>query len=201
MVRRIQDNLKAMKSHQESYVNKRCRPLEFKVGDHMYLRVSPMKGVKRYGMKGKLSPLHWTLSHPWEMWNRGIQAWFTTLTSRGSWHIPHVITEEVFDGTRGCGISWSDITRDGLDLPRASNQSLGSKGSCHKVQKSSIKCNGVIILKQKQCGKSRTSSVRAIRISCYHSEGTCDCSLFLFKPFSFKNSGQDFFLGGGLWHP
>jgi hypothetical protein len=64
MVRRIQDNLKAVKSHQESYVNKRCQPLEFKVGDHMYLRVSPMKGVKRYGMKGKLSPLHWTLSHP-----------------------------------------------------------------------------------------------------------------------------------------
>jgi hypothetical protein len=30
--------------------------LEFKVGNHVYLRVSPMKGVKRFGMKGKLAP-------------------------------------------------------------------------------------------------------------------------------------------------
>jgi hypothetical protein len=30
--------------------------LEFKVGDHVYLRVSPMRGVKRFGVKGKLSP-------------------------------------------------------------------------------------------------------------------------------------------------
>jgi hypothetical protein len=55
-VRRIQDNLKAAKSHQETYANKRCRPLEFKVGNHVYLRVSPMKGVKRFGVKGKLEP-------------------------------------------------------------------------------------------------------------------------------------------------
>jgi hypothetical protein len=55
-VHHIQDNLKAVKSHQETYANKRCRPLEFKVGDHMYLRVSPMKGVKRFRVKGKLAP-------------------------------------------------------------------------------------------------------------------------------------------------
>jgi hypothetical protein len=56
MVSRIKDNLKAMMSHQESYANKRHRPLEFKVGDHVYLRVLLMKGVKRFGMKGKLTP-------------------------------------------------------------------------------------------------------------------------------------------------
>jgi hypothetical protein len=55
-VRRIQDNLKAVKSRQETYANKRHRPLEFDVGDHIYLRVSPMKGVKRFGVKGKLAP-------------------------------------------------------------------------------------------------------------------------------------------------
>jgi hypothetical protein len=48
--------LKVVKSHQETYANKRCRPLEFKVGDHVYLMVSPMKGMKRFGMKGKLAP-------------------------------------------------------------------------------------------------------------------------------------------------
>jgi hypothetical protein len=53
-VYRIQENLKAAKSHQESYANKRCQLIEFEVGDHVYLRVSPMKYVKRFGMKGNL---------------------------------------------------------------------------------------------------------------------------------------------------
>jgi hypothetical protein len=30
--------------------------LKFKVGDHVYLRVSPMKGVRRFNIKGKLAP-------------------------------------------------------------------------------------------------------------------------------------------------
>jgi hypothetical protein len=30
--------------------------LEFDVGDHVSLRVSPMKGMKRFGVKGKLVP-------------------------------------------------------------------------------------------------------------------------------------------------
>jgi hypothetical protein len=57
-VRHIQDNLKAAKSHQETYANKRRRPLEFKARNHVYLRVSPMKGVKRFGVKEKLAPLY-----------------------------------------------------------------------------------------------------------------------------------------------
>jgi hypothetical protein len=55
-VHRIQDNLKATKSRQETYANKRRRPLEFEDGNHVYLRVSPMKDVKRFGVKGKLAP-------------------------------------------------------------------------------------------------------------------------------------------------
>jgi hypothetical protein len=55
-IHRIQDNLKVTKSRQETYANKKCRPLEFEVGNHVYLRVSPMKGVKRFGVKGKLAP-------------------------------------------------------------------------------------------------------------------------------------------------
>jgi hypothetical protein len=54
----IQDNLKVTKLHQETYANKRCRLLEFEVRDHVYLRVSSMKGVKRFGMKGKLAPCY-----------------------------------------------------------------------------------------------------------------------------------------------
>jgi hypothetical protein len=52
----MQDNLKAAKSRLETYANKRRRPLEFEAGNHVYLRVLPMKGVKRFGVKRKLAP-------------------------------------------------------------------------------------------------------------------------------------------------
>jgi hypothetical protein len=55
-VHHIQDNFNSVKSHQERYRNKRHHPFEFEVGNHIYLRVSPMKGVKRVGVRGKLAP-------------------------------------------------------------------------------------------------------------------------------------------------
>ncbi|GKG34896.1 hypothetical protein Tco_0437592, partial [Tanacetum coccineum] len=38
------------------YSDKRRKPLEFRVGDHVLLKVLPSKGVIRFGMKGKLVP-------------------------------------------------------------------------------------------------------------------------------------------------
>jgi hypothetical protein len=55
-VSRIQENLRTARSRQESYANKRCQSLEFMVGDHVYLKVSSMRGMKRFRMKGKLAP-------------------------------------------------------------------------------------------------------------------------------------------------
>ena len=52
----IQANMKAAQSRQKSYADKRRRPLAFKVGDYVYLKVSPMKGVNHFGIKGKLAP-------------------------------------------------------------------------------------------------------------------------------------------------
>jgi hypothetical protein len=54
-MKQIQANILATQSHQKSYTNKSRIPLEFKVGDHVYLRVSPMKCVHRFGIKGKLA--------------------------------------------------------------------------------------------------------------------------------------------------
>ena len=51
----IQQHMKAAQSRQKSYANKR-RPLTFEVGDYVYLKVSPMKGVQRFGVKRKLAP-------------------------------------------------------------------------------------------------------------------------------------------------
>ncbi|WVZ58913.1 hypothetical protein U9M48_009132 [Paspalum notatum var. saurae] len=55
-VKFIHSNLKRAQSRQKSYSDKRRRPLVFEVDDHVYLRVSPMKGVHRFGVKGKLAP-------------------------------------------------------------------------------------------------------------------------------------------------
>ncbi|XP_042451817.1 uncharacterized protein LOC122036533 [Zingiber officinale] len=41
---------------QKSYADRRRRPLEFSVDDHVFLRVSPTKGVRRFGLKEKLAP-------------------------------------------------------------------------------------------------------------------------------------------------
>ncbi|GKE23946.1 putative reverse transcriptase domain-containing protein [Tanacetum coccineum] len=43
-------------SRQKSYADKRRKPLEFKVGDRVLLKVSPWKGVVRFAKKGKLAP-------------------------------------------------------------------------------------------------------------------------------------------------
>ncbi|GJX48241.1 hypothetical protein Tco_0273431 [Tanacetum coccineum] len=52
----IKDMLKAARDRQKSYANKRRKPLEFSVGDHVLLKVSPWKGVVRFRKKGKLAP-------------------------------------------------------------------------------------------------------------------------------------------------
>ena len=52
----VQENLRAAQARQKSYFNKRRKPLKFNVDDHVYQRVSPTRGVQRFGIKGKLSP-------------------------------------------------------------------------------------------------------------------------------------------------
>jgi hypothetical protein len=55
-VQRIIHNLKEAQARQKNYADKRLQPLVFQVNDHVYLKVSPMKGVNHFGVKGKLAP-------------------------------------------------------------------------------------------------------------------------------------------------
>ncbi|GJY38077.1 putative reverse transcriptase domain-containing protein [Tanacetum coccineum] len=52
----IKETLKTETSRQKSYVDKRRKPFEFKVRDRVLLKVSPWKGVVRFGKKEKLAP-------------------------------------------------------------------------------------------------------------------------------------------------
>ncbi|GJT72416.1 putative reverse transcriptase domain-containing protein [Tanacetum coccineum] len=56
MIVQIKNRLLAARSRQKSYADVRRKPLEFEVGDKIMLKVSPWKGVVRFGKRGKLSP-------------------------------------------------------------------------------------------------------------------------------------------------
>jgi hypothetical protein len=55
-VRIIWENLRVAQNRQKSYDDNRRRPLEFEEGDHVYLKVSPRRGMRSFKIKGKLSP-------------------------------------------------------------------------------------------------------------------------------------------------
>jgi hypothetical protein len=54
-IKMVQENLKIVQSRQQSYVDTKRRELSFEVGDFVYLKVSPIIGVRRFGVKGKLA--------------------------------------------------------------------------------------------------------------------------------------------------
>jgi hypothetical protein len=55
-VRIIRENSRVAQTRQKIYADNRRRPLEFEEGDHVYLKVSPLHGMRRFKVKGKLSP-------------------------------------------------------------------------------------------------------------------------------------------------
>jgi len=56
IISKIREKLRVAQDRQKSYADVRRRPLEFNVGDHVFLKVSPLKGSVRFGEKGKLTP-------------------------------------------------------------------------------------------------------------------------------------------------
>jgi hypothetical protein len=55
-VKLIRDRLKVAQSRQKSYADSKRKETVYEVGDRVYLRVSPLRGTKRFGVKGKLAP-------------------------------------------------------------------------------------------------------------------------------------------------
>ena len=52
----IHDRLKVAQSRQKSYADSERKETIYEAGDRVSLRVSPLRGVKRFGVKGKLAP-------------------------------------------------------------------------------------------------------------------------------------------------
>jgi transposase InsO family protein len=55
-VAQVRENLRIAQSRQKSYGDNHRRDLEFQVRDYVYLRVSPLRGIVRFHVKGKLAP-------------------------------------------------------------------------------------------------------------------------------------------------
>ncbi|WVZ53307.1 hypothetical protein U9M48_004272 [Paspalum notatum var. saurae] len=55
-VAKVRENLRIAQSRQKSYADKRRRELTFDEGEYMYLKVSPLRGTKRFHTRGKLAP-------------------------------------------------------------------------------------------------------------------------------------------------
>jgi hypothetical protein len=52
----VRESLKVAQSRQKNYADKRRRDLSFEIGSFVYLKVSPMRGTRRFRVKGKLAP-------------------------------------------------------------------------------------------------------------------------------------------------
>nr|GFC57776.1 putative reverse transcriptase domain-containing protein [Tanacetum cinerariifolium] len=52
----IKQRIKVARNRQKSYADLKRKPMEFQVGDKVMLKVSPWKGVVRFGKRGKLNP-------------------------------------------------------------------------------------------------------------------------------------------------
>jgi hypothetical protein len=55
-VQQIRENLRTAQSRQKSYADTRRRLLEFEEGNYVYLKMSPLRGLRKFKAKGKLSP-------------------------------------------------------------------------------------------------------------------------------------------------
>jgi len=68
-VAEIREKLKEAQSRQKSYSDKRRRKLSFTVRDFVYLKVSPIRGTRRFQVRGKLAPRYWTISSIAKDWS------------------------------------------------------------------------------------------------------------------------------------
>ncbi|WVZ91069.1 hypothetical protein U9M48_037289 [Paspalum notatum var. saurae] len=106
-------------SDMKSYADVRRVDLTFKVDDFVYLKVSPMRGIRRFNMKGKPAPRY---IGPFKILERkGEVAYKLELPSNLSRHtqcVPCVTTKEVFEGAGRTSTTGRSGCAGGFDIYR-----------------------------------------------------------------------------------
>ena len=108
----IQQRLLTAQSRQKSYTNVRRRPSEFEVGDHVFLKVMPKRGVVRFGKRGKLSP---RFIRPFEILERvgTVACWLALLPNMSSVHeVFHVSMLQRYTPDPADVVDWGEIEVD-----------------------------------------------------------------------------------------
>ena len=108
----IHKRLLMAQSRQKSYADRQRRPLEFKVGDHVFLKVMPMRGVIIFGKRGTLAPRYiW----PFEILERvGTVAYRLVLPPSllGVHEVFHVSMLQKYTLDPAHVVDWGEITVD-----------------------------------------------------------------------------------------
>ena len=108
----IRKRLLRAQSRQKSYVDRQRRPLEFEVGDHVFLKVMPKRGVVRFNKRGKLVPRY---IGPFEILDRvGIVSYQLALPpSLSNVHeVFHVSLLRKYTPDPAHVVDWGEITVD-----------------------------------------------------------------------------------------
>ena len=108
----IRQRLLMAQSRQKSYADKRRQPLEFEVGDHVFLKVMPKRGVVRFDKQGKLSPRY---VGPFEILERvGTMAYRLALSPSlsGVHDVFHVSMLRKYTQDPTHIVDWEEITVD-----------------------------------------------------------------------------------------
>ena len=108
----IQKHLLVAQSRQKSYANRWLRPLEFEVGDHVFLKVMLKRGVVQFGKRGKLVPRY---IRPFEILERvGTVAYrlVLPLSLSGVHEVFHVSMLRKYTQDPTYVVDWGEITVD-----------------------------------------------------------------------------------------
>ena len=108
----IRHHLLMAQSRQKSYADVRRRPLEFEVGDHVFLKVMPKRGVVRFDKRDKLSP---RFIGPFEILERvdTVSYRFTLQPNMSGVHeVFHVSMHRKYTPDPGHVVDWGQIEVD-----------------------------------------------------------------------------------------
>ncbi|GKE30749.1 putative reverse transcriptase domain-containing protein [Tanacetum coccineum] len=93
----IKSRIQAARDRQKSYTDARSKPLVFQVGDMVMLKVSPWKGVIRFGKTWKVEhTIYWTFQNPCHGWNRCLSTRTSRTTEQSLKYFSCVKLEDVF---------------------------------------------------------------------------------------------------------